>query len=508
MIYKSVYKKIADSNRKNGENKLSFAKSKYGAFRYDGSDGYEILNPLNRQLNSDQYRLISRAVISAMRGDCEEALTRFESLSSAIKAVRGSVYVTEHIFRNSARADSNNVFLSAVTILSRTSDPECAKYALALLGTVKYTDEDAKKIAETFASHDEFTYFGILALSNFTDINDMVFELAKKLRGWGRIMAVHELEADDRNKKRWLLENGIDNCVSPLYSALPVWEKAEVGTLLGKDIISPHDFSLISRIVSAVINSEETLDIEVLSRDDTSNYLAHARNMPDLSVEEYDTVLSLMYRSTSYDMCDLASEAMDILSTPDCSFTVKEALKSGKGSAIAAEIGLPYVDEMMSFITENFAEAFTEVSTVFHIRDLHPAIADLFREHIMPEHITDAYSAPAGDPDCLRSFEMIDTVLDNIEDMPGSCPDLVLLALRSFESDLRAAALDVLMEWIRINQQGLPDSYPEFIPLLDDLAHSETDEDNLLTEKVLLSGRFPDEDDYYGDYLCEEMEGI
>ena len=134
MIYKSVYKKIADSSRKNGENKLSFAKSKYGAFRYDGSDGYEILNPLNRQLSSDQYRLISRAVISAMRGDCEEALTRFESLSSAIKAVRGLVYVTEHIFRNSTRADSNNVFLSAVTILSRTSDPECAKYAIALLG--------------------------------------------------------------------------------------------------------------------------------------------------------------------------------------------------------------------------------------------------------------------------------------------------------------------------------------------------------------------------------------
>ena len=508
MIYNSVYKRIADSDRKNGENKLSFAKSKYGAFRFDGSDGYEILNPLNRQLSADEYRLISRAVLSAMRGDCEEALRRFESLSSVIKAVRGSIYVTEHIFRNSARADSNNVFLSAVTILSRTSDPECAKYALALLGTVRYSDEDAKKIAETFASHDEFTYFGILALSNFTDINDTVFELARKLRGWGRIMAVHELEADDQNKKRWLLENGIDNCVSPLYSSLPVWEKAEVSRLLAEETLNPHDFSLVSRIVSAVIESEETLDIEVLSREDISNYLTHAKSLQDMTIDEYDTVLSLMYRSTGYDMCDLASEAMDILSTLDCSYTVKEALKSGKGSAIAAEIGLPYVDEMVNYITENFTEAFKEVTTVFHIRDMHPVIADMFREHIIPEHITEASSAPPGDPDCLKSFEMIGTVLDNVEDMPGTCTDLVMLGLRSFESDLRAAALDVVMEWTRISQQGLPESYPEFIPLLEDLARSETDEDNLLTEKVLLSGRFPDEDDYYGDYLCEEMEGI
>ena len=56
-----------------------------------------------------------------------------------------------------------------------------------------------------------------------------ILELAKKVRGWGRIHCVDFIEPENDEIKEWLLLNGVDNDVVPAYSALRVFEKAESG---------------------------------------------------------------------------------------------------------------------------------------------------------------------------------------------------------------------------------------------------------------------------------------
>ncbi|MFC0541964.1 hypothetical protein [Kutzneria chonburiensis] len=123
-------------------------------------------------------------------------------------------------------------------LATTSADREPVKFGLALLGLAG--NESDVEIVRTLAAHEEFTLPGLVALARLVeDAETAWWELARQVRGWGRIHLVHRLAGSERPEiRRWILVEGYRNDVMDEYLALIA---AETGGLADELAADPDD---------------------------------------------------------------------------------------------------------------------------------------------------------------------------------------------------------------------------------------------------------------------------
>lgn len=126
---------------------------------------------------------------------------------------------------------------------------EVIKFALLIFGLFNLDDEELK-IYAIFGCADEFALFVAAALER-ADREDLIFFLAKKTRGWGRIAYIERLEVYNDEVREWLIFEGYKNNVGVDHIVLEYLEKSD---LLG--YIKQNGFSeKLYDVTSDIINS-------------------------------------------------------------------------------------------------------------------------------------------------------------------------------------------------------------------------------------------------------------
>ena len=121
----------------------------------------------------------------------------------------------------------------AMTLLLNSCDIESVKFALTLLEVLdREPDEELKEILLTLAACEELTLFCLFVLGGYEEANRMYFDLAKKLKGWGRIHAVSMLKPENQEMRDWLLQEGWQNEIMPEYSAITIIKRTKLVDLL------------------------------------------------------------------------------------------------------------------------------------------------------------------------------------------------------------------------------------------------------------------------------------
>lgn len=176
-------------------------------------------------------------------GQTEEALDQlydffplgeFKTMLSYIDPLQNWIY--EH--RDSVPAAP--LYHFACQQLTMSSHPEVVKFALSLLELLNTQDEPAlQEVITTLALNDEFTLFALFIISSWPDANARIFDLAQKVRGWGRIHAVDRLQPETPEIQDWLLTEGWRNNVLPAYSALTCLEKSQLLERWQQDLTCP-----------------------------------------------------------------------------------------------------------------------------------------------------------------------------------------------------------------------------------------------------------------------------
>lgn len=112
-----------------------------------------------------------------------------------------------------------------------SADREPLKFGIAILGV--FPGSRNRELFMTLGAHDEFTLYAAVALMNTEEnAEPFLFELAKKVHGWGRIQLVERLATTtDPAIKDWILLEGFRNSVMNEYLAQIA---AETGDLRGK----------------------------------------------------------------------------------------------------------------------------------------------------------------------------------------------------------------------------------------------------------------------------------
>ena len=113
-------------------------------------------------------------------------------------------------------------------LATQSRDRGPVKFGIAMLGSMG--DENDLEIVRTLALHDEFGLYAAGAIAELAPQRQQaLYEMAQKLKGWGRIEAVTLMTATpDPTLRRWLLTDAFRNEVTPQYLA---YQCATIGDL-------------------------------------------------------------------------------------------------------------------------------------------------------------------------------------------------------------------------------------------------------------------------------------
>jgi hypothetical protein len=161
-------------------------------------------------------------IVFALEAACVDAKRINEVYEAVVKpnaVVLGVLDDLSDAIRKHGRLVPERVHAIARLLATEAADREAVKLGMALLGLFDSTDD--RDVLITLGSHDELTLFAVVALINQEDDAELtIWELAKKVDGWGRIHAVERLADAKRPEVRaWMLREGFRNAVMNEYLA-------------------------------------------------------------------------------------------------------------------------------------------------------------------------------------------------------------------------------------------------------------------------------------------------
>ena len=260
----------------------------------DGAkDGILLYHARPAELTEEGRRQMAKALELAAALKKKEADAAFTELGRLISAVSVIDAFSDYILDHAKELDPQNVFKTALYLIMLSKDREAVKFGLAVVELLQPAGETLKSVIRRIGLSDEFTLFAVWNMQHWDGGNEEIFDLARKVHGWGRIHAVESLEPDTEEIRDWLLHEGIRNAVMPEYSALTVWNKARVAERL-KGPLTQSEFESVTRILSALLSEGPVPGISAVANAEEAiaDYLAQAVHF-SLDEEEQATVREL-----------------------------------------------------------------------------------------------------------------------------------------------------------------------------------------------------------------------
>ncbi|PRP98629.1 hypothetical protein [Enhygromyxa salina] len=365
----------------------------------------------------------------------------------------------------------------ALFLVRGAPDREVVKLGISMLGVLVGCDE--RDTLLTIGHHEEFTLFCVVALASTLEAADReLWQLAKGVRGWGRIHAVERLaQTCDPEIRAWLVRQGFRNQVMDEYLAHTCAIAGDLAGALEADIVDDPLLDGAAGILAALLNGGPAEDIEDYEHAPraASAYLRHLARRPEhrtldlahlLVVEqlrefigpvgdelEDDETLrelgwTLEIRRVVLDMC------ARVVARPEWPRLVQEGLETEslerfhQADAAAQLLGIDAWSHHLRRVQASPRSSPSWFRLVQTEDDDRFAQALQLAERLLPLH--EIATGPAEEVGLSREFDVHDTLLmvvQSLVDKPGRGLELLDTALQSPVTRVRRGALRVLVAW-------------------------------------------------------------
>ena len=359
----SIYELIKTSIQSNGELPEDFKlpqKDPNGVPWADGAmDGVFVYHTVRNEKNIDALKNI---VFQISERKFEEAQTNLDKLDFSMISRRYSLL--NWIIQEEEKINLNNLYEFATFQLTNSKNIELIKFCLSVLTIMNIeTDKDTIEKVKTLALSDEFTLYCLDILVYCLDIlvqledsNEEIFEIAKKVKGWGRIYTIEYLQATNNEIKEWILEEGCHNNVLPAYTAYTCAKKINLVEILNEDKISNKKFNDISYLMNALLDEEAITGISTLEDKELliERYLEKAKTLSSTEEDYYAVITLKEYIKNNKEINDELIKICDeILNSEKTRNNVKELLKEGYGYNIAKYLGIDIDKYILEYLQDN-----------------------------------------------------------------------------------------------------------------------------------------------------------
>ena len=287
----SIYELIKNSIQNNGELPENFKlppKDPNGVPWADGAlDGVFMYHTVGKE---EDIEALKKIVFQISEGKFEEAQTNLDKLDFSMISRANSLL--DWIIQEQKQINLNNLYEFASLQLTTTKNIEVVKFCLSVLTILNVeTDKDTIEKVKVLALSDEFTLYCLIIFVKLEDSNEEIFEIAKKVKGWGRIYSIEYLQATNNKIKEWILEEGCHNNILPAYTAYTCAEKINLVEILNEDKISNKKFNNISYLMNALLDESAITGMSALEDRELliERYLEKAKTLSSTE-EDYEVV--------------------------------------------------------------------------------------------------------------------------------------------------------------------------------------------------------------------------
>ena len=452
-------------------------------------DGICVYHMYAGEPDDDGREMIEHAIKAAASGD-ENAYELFEKLGDRYRAINIIDDFQNCIREHADELDQKQLLGFAFDQLifgGRTL--ECVKYGLVITELYGEFDDEFKWIFFHLGLYDEFTIFVVFNMMTWESGNEDIFELAKRVDSWGKIHAVNRLEPSTQEIRDWILFEGVDNEVMREYLALTCMEKAGVSERL-KGQITKKEFSAISHILCYLFDEGPVAGISELPdvEETLESYLTHAERM-NLGIEDYEAVLEICkYAAGEAENPKLQEHANRILHSEQCIACVAEAVIVGDGISLAKELNIPYKEQLLHLMEEDFENKYHWCNELMEDPDYVDAVLEIFREKAPPEKLEQDPRDEFEFGDEYEADRQINFMLQNLDDYPGKGPDYLLRAISAPTIRSRSLAVRTMKAWVSAAKRPLQECYPELYTRLKEAYPTEFPKDLKADMEKLLAG--------------------
>lgn len=260
MKYKSIYSIICENVNSEGKlprdfslpfnetppNKISFmpgAKEGIGIFHF----------------GIEHHKKVPEKIVKLLKRDWKNGSTNSQSKIAEFLHVYGTLSVIDPvldlILKDRNEIDVKNMFDYAFQLAFESSDEELVKLGIGLFGLLDLSEQQEiiNKLL-ILALYEEFTLYVAVAVLKCKNGNDILFKIAQKVDGWGKIHTVKRMEPESDEIREWILRKGCANSVMDSYLGLECAIKGDLIGALRRDYIDDELFEGISIIIDAMLD--------------------------------------------------------------------------------------------------------------------------------------------------------------------------------------------------------------------------------------------------------------
>ena len=352
----SIYELIKSSIQANGELPEDFKlppKDPNGVPWADGAlDGVYIYHTVG---NEEDIEPLKNIVFQISEGKFEEAQNNLENLDFFMISRRDPLL--NWIIKEQKQINIDNLCEFTISQLSTSKNIEVIKFCLCVLEIIKLeTEKDTIEKVKILALSDEFTLYCLNILKNLKNSNEEIFEIAKKVKGWGRIYSIKYLKVTNDEIKEWILEEGWLNYINPAYTAYTCAKKINLIEILNEDKISNKKFNDISYLMNALLDEEAITGISNLEDRELliERYLEKAKTLASTEEDYYAVITLKEYIKNNKEINnELIKICDEILNSENTRNNVKELLKEGYGYNIAKYLGIDIDKYILEYLQDN-----------------------------------------------------------------------------------------------------------------------------------------------------------
>lgn len=449
-------------------------------------------------------RLVKYITMVAQKGDEQSKsdfyreITENESVIGIIdqfleKLVQASVPVEPYLYNFSLK------------LATKTNHRNAVKFGIAILGLCqnKKPIEDIK----TLGLHDEFTVFSTIALFNLSDdlVNDL-WELAKRIDGWGKIQLVDRLAEMDLSEdiRNWLVLEGYKNSIMYEYLALTCAKNGMLNEKLKKESIDDNLYSSSGEIIVALMDEGPAIGMSGYadSRETIENFIRHSKTR-SLNISNYLT----LYRIKDYleelseenetlknwnqnDLSNCLIDISELLKSKDWSADVQTALKSSNhveywnGKQAAQKLGIDLWEPVWKKLKQNPLDSSAWYDVTSYAKENNVEEIIEFAINNLPlEFLGSGPKDSTGIGNDYHKHSSFESVISFLENYPNKGEKLILVGLDSPVTRNRNMVIRVLDKWKAENWSK------EITEKVDKLKGIEPNEDTKKNIERLLNGQ-------------------
>lgn len=479
----------------NGKLPDDYKLPRYGAkpmFADGAQDGTAIYH-LKLEETDENARLLEAFKLMS-NADFPAAEALLESILQNNYAIKLADDIHTVLLENYEVLDAGNIYRFAVNNLLASKNKELVKADMVILELFP-CDEPVRGAVRILGQCEEFTLFAIFVMRKWDNGNEEIFALAKKVRDWGRIHAIEYLEADTEEKKEWLLYEGLKNIFMPEYSALTVFNKAEAAKVFAMEELSYETYHALAMLLEGLLDEGPVPGISQIKDRMLilQQFLDHSAKQ-ELTIADLNVVLLISQWCgdlSAKEAKNIKEKAEAILFDSKNIGVVEEAIKNADGLMLADKLGLPFKNQLLECIEQNFEENCCKCFWLMEDPDYVEKVVEVFCNKLPFDIISAGAAADCdfGDKN-FKYYAMLESILTNFGRVPvGREPELAAAAVQCPSARIRRQGVAVLKVWVENTGVPLKELLPQVHKLLTDIVVDEVCNDVKESINELIAGK-------------------